>query len=76
MNNFLKGKYSVNIELFSRFIKYSANGIPVLTACPRKNHFFVYLNKLTNNNFSLKLIKKYQLQDYKDKGHNGNLGND
>jgi hypothetical protein len=24
----------------------------------------------------LKLIKKYQLQDYKDKGHNGNLGND
>jgi len=43
---------------------------------PQQKHVNIYLNKLTDDDFSTKLITKYSLKDYRNIGHSGDLGND
>ncbi|MCE8163809.1 MAG: hypothetical protein I3273_06150 [Candidatus Moeniiplasma glomeromycotorum] len=82
INNFLKS-YSLEVMLFtgassksSWYIKYSRNKNAVLSLVPQQKFINIYLNKLVDNDLSLKIIKKYELKDYRNTGHNGDLGND
>ena len=82
INNFPENKNHLNIKFLSGSkIKSSwcinyKNEIPILSLLSRQSYINIYLNKLTDDDFSWKLIKKYQLEDYREKDHNGKLGND
>ena len=47
-----------------------------MSLVPQRRYINVYFNKLTTDDFSIKLIEKYSLKDYRKIGHNGDLGND